>query len=176
MYLLPWGPQGTWLRDGALGQVLGDWQITGLFSAISGSPIDFSASACRSSRYRTTPRRPTSPAHPKCSAASAPNELWFDTSVFSAPAPLAWGNVERNALLTGPGYVNLDASIVKIIRFGSRRAEIRADFFNALNTPHYANPNGSFGNANFGRVTAILASDRAHDPFWWKVLVLTQHW
>ena len=84
------------------------------------------------------------------------NELWFDTSVFSAPAPLVWGNVERNALLTGPGYVNLDASIVKIIRFGSRRAEIRADFFNALNTPHYANPNGSFGNANFGRVTGIL--------------------
>ena len=84
------------------------------------------------------------------------NELWFDTSVFSAPAALTWGNVERNALLTGPGYVNLDASIVKIIRFGSRRAEIRADFFNALNTPHYANPNGSFGNANFGRVTGIL--------------------
>ena len=83
-------------------------------------------------------------------------ERWFDTSVFSAPAPLTWGNVERNALLTGPGYVNLDASIVKIIRFGSRRAEIRADFFNALNTPHYANPNGSFGNANFGRVTGIL--------------------
>ena len=76
---------------------------------------------------------------------------------FSAPAALTWGNVERNALLTGPGYVNLDASIVKIIRFGPRRAEIRADFFNALNIPHYDNPNGSFGNANFGRVTAILA-------------------
>jgi len=59
-------------------------------------------------------------------------------------------------LLTGPGYVNLDASIAKIIRFGSRRAEIRADFSNALNTPHYADPNGSFGNANLGRVTGIL--------------------
>ena len=28
------------------------------------------------------------------------------------------------------------------------RAEIRADFFNALNTAHYANPNGTLGNAN----------------------------
>jgi hypothetical protein len=46
---------------------------------------------------------------------------------------------------------------VKIIRFGQRRAEIRADFFNALNIPHHDNPNGSFGNANFGRVTGILA-------------------
>jgi hypothetical protein len=60
-------------------------------------------------------------------------------------------------LLTGPAYVNLDMSIVKIIRFGERHAEVRADFFNALNTPHYANPNGTFGNANFGRITATLA-------------------
>src|SRR5687768_17969409 len=52
-------------------------------------------------------------------------------------------NVERRGLLNGPAYYNLDASIVKIVRFGTRRAEIRADFFNALNIPHYANPNGT---------------------------------
>ncbi len=69
------------------------------------------------------------------------------------------GAVERNALLTGPGYVNLDASIVKIIRFGPRRAEIRADFFNALNIPHYDNPNGTFGNANFGPCDGNPGSD-----------------
>ena len=83
--------------------------------------------------------------------------LWFDTSVFSAPANNEWGNVERRGLLTGPAYYNLDASIVKVIRVGTKRAEIRADFFNALNIAHYANPNGTLGNANFGRITAILA-------------------
>jgi Carboxypeptidase regulatory-like domain len=154
-YLLPWGPQGTWLREGALGRVLGDWQITGLFSAISGTPIGFSASAS-GLRAPNNSQTPDVTGKPKVLGGIGANDLWFDTSVFSAPAALTWGNVERNALLTGPGYVNLDASIVKIIRFGSRRAEIRADFFNALNTPHYANPNGSFGNANFGRVTGIL--------------------
>jgi hypothetical protein len=45
---------------------------------------------------------------------------------------------------------------VKILRFGTRRAELRADFFNALNRAHYANPNGTLGNANFGRITDIL--------------------
>ena len=40
--------------------------------------------------------------------------LWFDTSVFSAPAANEWGNVERRGLLTGPAYYNLDASIVKV--------------------------------------------------------------
>jgi hypothetical protein len=59
--------------------------------------------------------------------------------------------------LTGPAYVNLDMSIVKIVRFGTRRAEVRADLFNALNIPHYANPNGTLGNQNFGRITDILA-------------------
>lgn len=60
-------------------------------------------------------------------------------------------------LLTGPGYVNLDASIVKIVRVGPRRLEVRADFFNATNTPHYDLPNSTVGNADFGRVTATLA-------------------
>ena len=52
--------------------------------------------------------------------------------------------------------MNLDGSVVKIIRFGSRHAEIRADFFNMPNTPHYSNPNGSFGGGNFGRITGII--------------------
>ena len=95
---------------------------------------------------------------PKVLGGIGSNQLWFDTSVFSAPAAGQWGNVERRGLLTGPAYVNLDASIVKVIRLGrDRRAEVRADFFNATNTPHYANPNGTLGNANFGRITATLA-------------------
>jgi hypothetical protein len=154
-YLLPWGPQGTWLRDGVLGKVLGDWQITGLFAAISGTPINFGASAA-GLRAPNNNQTPNATGKPEVLGGIGANTLWFDTSVFSAPAAGTWGNVHRNALLTGPAYVNLDASIVKIIRFGDRRAEIRADFFNALNTPHYENPNGTLGNANFGRVTSIL--------------------
>jgi hypothetical protein len=93
---------------------------------------------------------------PKVLGGIGQGALWFDTSVFSAPAAGTWGNVRRYDTLTGPAYVNLDASIVKIVRFGTRHAELRADFFNALNRAHYANPNGTLGNANFGRVTDIL--------------------
>jgi hypothetical protein len=35
-------------------------------------------------------------------------------------------NIKRRGLLTGPAYVNLDASLVEGRRFGSRRAEVRA--------------------------------------------------
>jgi hypothetical protein len=155
VYQLPWGPQGAWLNDGVLSRVLGDWQITGLFSAISGRPIDFTASAA-SLRAPGNTQTPNASGKPEVLGGIGSNALWFDTSVFSAPAPGTWGNVQRRGLLTGPAYLNVDASVVKIIRFGSRHAEVRADFFNALNRAHYANPNGQLGNGNFGRITGIL--------------------
>ena len=155
VYMLPVGPQGKWLRDGVASKVLGDWQVTGLFSASSGTPISFTASAS-GLRAPGNTQTPNVTEKPKVLGGIGPNGLWFDTSVFSAPPAGTWGNVRRYDLLTGPAYVNLDASIVKILRFGTRHAELRADVFNALNRAHYANPNGTFGNANFGRVTDIL--------------------
>jgi len=156
VYMMPWGPDGRWLREGVVGKVLGDWQVTGVFSSISGTPIDFTASAA-GLRAPGNSQTPNATGTPKVLGGIGSGQLWFDTSVFSAPAANTWGTVERRGLLTGPAYVNLDASIVKIVRVGTRRAEIRADFFNALNIPHYANPNGTLGNANFGRITSILA-------------------
>jgi hypothetical protein len=144
------------LQEGPLGKVLGDWQVSGVVSAISGTPIDFTASAT-GLRAPGNSNTPNVTGTPDVLGGIGSGQLWFDTSVFSAPAAGAWGNVERRGLLNGPAYYNLDTSIVKIVRFGTRRAEIRADFFNALNIPHYANPNGTLGNANFGRITSILA-------------------
>jgi hypothetical protein len=155
VYQLPWGPQGRWGREGILGRVLGDWQIAGIFAAISGTPIDFTASAA-GLRAPGNTQRPNASGTPEVLGGIGSNALWFDTSVFSAPPAGTWGNVERNGLLTGPAYVNLDGSIVKVIRVGSRHAEFRVDFFNLTNSPHYSNPNGSFGNANFGRITSII--------------------
>jgi len=155
VYMLPLGPEGKWLREGVASKILGDWQVTGLFSASSGIPISFTASAS-GLRAPGNSQTPNATETPKVLGGIGANALWFDTSVFSAPAAGTWGNVKRYDLLNGPAYVNLDASIVKILRFGPRRAEVRADFFNALNQAHYANPNGTLGNANFGRITDIL--------------------
>ena len=155
VYMLPWGPDGRWMQDGVIGKVLGDWQVTGVVSAISGTPIDFTASATNLRAPGNT-QTPDVNGTPQVLGGIGSGNLWFDTSVFSAPAAGTWGNARRRGVLTGPAYYNLDASIVKVVRVGTRRAEIRADFFNALNIPHYANPNGTLGNANFGRITGIL--------------------
>ena len=85
-----------------------------------------------------------------------PGKLWFDTSVFSAPAQNTWGNVQRNSLLDGPGYVNVDATLAKrLVLPRGIRGEFRIDAFNVFNIPHFNNPNGVLGNANFGKITSV---------------------
>jgi hypothetical protein len=81
-------------------------------------------------------------------------ELWFDTSVFEAPAPNTFGTLKRRgAGVDGPGFVNLDASLVKQFTFGSRHAEFRVDAFNVTNSLHANDPNVTFGSATFGQIT-----------------------
>jgi hypothetical protein len=81
----------------------------------------------------------------------------FDTSAFAAPPANAFGSLTRNASITGPGYVNFDASLVKRFRFTERiGGELRVDAFNVTNTPHFNNPNTSFGSQTFGQVTSAF--------------------
>ena len=57
-----------------------------------------------------------------------PGKQYFDISVYSAPAANTFGNMTRNSGPRGPGYVNLDASVVKRIKVNGRvAAELRAD-------------------------------------------------
>ena len=90
VYMLPWGPQGLWFKDGGLGKALGDWQVTGLISAISGTPIDFTAANAGLAATGNT-QTPNVTGTPEVLGGIGSNKLWFDTSVFSAPAAGTWG-------------------------------------------------------------------------------------
>jgi len=55
--------------------------------------------------------------------------------------------------VTGPGYANVDLSVVKSVEMrGSRTLEIRGEAFNILNHTNFDLPNRFFGSANFGRI------------------------
>ena len=66
-----------------------------------------------------------------------------------------FGTTGRNTA-RGPGYFNIDASIIKNTRFGRIDTEFRVEAFNVLNHPAFADPNTTFGNAAFGTITAML--------------------
>src|SRR5262245_50173103 len=152
---LPWGPDRKWLREGAASHILGGWQVSGIFSWQSGSPIGITMSAATLNAPGNT-QRPDVSGTPKVLGGIGPGNLWFDTSVFSSPAPNTFGNAERNGVLDGPRYVNLDATIAKALSFGRVKGEARADIFNITNTPHFNNPNGTFLSATFGQITTTM--------------------
>jgi hypothetical protein len=152
---LPFGPDRKWLRDGTLSHVLGGWQLSGIFSAQSGSPINITMSAATLNAPGNT-QRPNVSGTPTVLGGIGSGNLWFDTSVFSSPAANTFGNARRNGVLDGPGYVNLDATIAKLLSFNRVKGEIRVDIFNITNTPHFANPNGTFLASTFGQITAML--------------------
>ena len=140
--------------NGALHWVLGGWQFSGIFTAYSGTPINFTASAATLGAPGNT-QYPNASGEPEVLGNVGPGQKYFDTSVFSAPAQGTWGTLTRNSSISGPGFWNLDASLVKRLRFGQKvSTELRADAFNLTNTPHFNNPNGSFGSTTFGEINS----------------------
>ena len=79
-----------------------------------------------------------------------------ETVAALAPAAFSFGNTPRTfSFLRSDWTRNVDASLQKNVRVVRElTAQIRIDAFNLTNTPQFAPPNTSFGNANFGVVTA----------------------
>jgi hypothetical protein len=152
-----------WALDG--------WEATGIFVLQSGTPLDITMSSINLHAPGNT-QRPNQNSVPAVFGNIGPGQLYFDTSVYTAPpanltgpngvtyAP--FGNLTRNGSgINGPNFLNLDSAICKRFSFSERwRIELRADLFNALNHPSFSNPNTSFGNTNFGQINATASSPR----------------
>ncbi|HJY06164.1 MAG TPA: hypothetical protein VJ323_07590, partial [Bryobacteraceae bacterium] len=64
----------------------------------------------------------------------------FDTNAFPFPAPYTFGNAGRNVLI-GPGVNVLDGSVRKEFAVTeTQQVEFRAEFFNMINHPNFAQP------------------------------------
>ena len=75
----------------------------------------------------------------------------------------AFGN-SGVGVVTGPGQRNWDVSLMKrtpLRQLGeSGNLEFRAEFFNAFNTPQFANPGTNVSAANFGVISATSVNPR----------------
>jgi hypothetical protein len=79
---------------------------------------------------------------------------WFDPSAFQLPTFGTMGNTGRN-FLTGPGYVNIDAAVLKNLAiWESLHLQFRAEFFNALNHANFETPTYTMSSPNFGQILA----------------------
>jgi hypothetical protein len=153
IYELPWASQRPW----------GGWQISGILYVRSGLPIvsagDSGGITQSQSMLSTgiTINRPNTICDPKLSNPTI--DMWFNTACFQQVPDTTgtFGNTRRNSV-RGPGASNIDMSVIKNTKIGPVSSELRLEFFNLLNHPQFANPNGQFGNAAFGTISAMLSS------------------
>lgn len=159
LYELPFGKGKTRLTHGPGSWALGGWQVNGIFTVQTGSPLDIQYSAAS----LNTPfinNRPNVNGPVKILGNVKAGSTWFDTSAFSAPAAGTFGNVGRN-ILVGPDLVNLDFSLFRKFPIREKATlEFRAESINLTNTPHFNNPGGTFGSSNFGRITSAQNDSR----------------
>jgi hypothetical protein len=96
-------------------------------------------------------------------------DRWIDASAVCAPAVIgadgsAGYGTAGQSILNGPGQVNADVSVGKRMRVGGLRdgAELafRAEFYNAMNHPQFANPGTTFRTASFGVITQTAVAPR----------------
>jgi hypothetical protein len=95
---------------------------------------------------------------------------YFNTSCFTTPPVIgadgigtAFGD-SGTGIVDGPGQANLDIAVSKTVVFewphGGSSLEFRAEFFNALNHPQFANPDTNFTSPTFGVISSTSVNPR----------------
>ena len=173
-YELPFGRGRRFVNnDGLLTSLLSGFQFNGIVTLQSGRPFTVAllseidnSNTGRSTLGFGANDRPNLAGDP--TAARRTPEQWFNTSAFVFPAFGTFGNAGRN-ILDGPGYRNVNASLLKNTRLSERmNLQLRLEAFNLFNTPNFNLPDNFLGSPAFGQI--LSARDPRHLQFGAKLL------
>jgi hypothetical protein len=164
---LPFGRNQRYLNHGGIaGRLAGGWQLTGIYTAQSGTPIDLTTAVnSMQSAYLSFARPNNNGQNPHLSTdPHARLNQWFNTADFSAPAAFTYGSAGR-ALpnVRNHGINNLDAGFFKNNRFGRDgrfNLQLRGELFNLFNHVRFDNPGLVYGTAQFGVISAQVNTPR----------------
>lgn len=164
IYELPFGRGKKFGTDAGkfTDALLGGWQLNGITTFGSGTPLSLSASNTAGIFNIFT--RPNNNGQSAKLSGPVDQRLdrYFDTSVFSQPAAFTFGNL-GSALsdVRTDGQRNFDLSIFK--QFQPKeflRIQVRGEMLNAFNTPRFGSPNLSVTSTSFGVVASQANSPR----------------
>ena len=157
VYELPVGPGKRWIATGPISRILGGWEVTGILTLESGTPMTITANGGSLA----------APGNTQTANQIAPVQIlhgintgnpWFSRSSFAQPVGAVFGNTGRN-ILSGPGFFQLQLSLFKNFKINERfNAQLRAESFNVTNTPQFANPSTSLTSQTFGYITSTAGS------------------
>ena len=141
------------MPQGRIANALNGWRIAGIISMQSGLPINpvignRSLSNNPGAAGSASDRPDLDPSFDRHKVITHNPSRWFDPTMFDLPLAGTLGNAPRN-FLRGPDLKNVDFSINKDTRFPALGeqgiVQFRADFFNILNRPNFANPRTGAG-------------------------------
>jgi hypothetical protein len=173
VYELPFGPGKRFLRGahGALGQVVGGWQVNGITQFRSGLFFSPTFSGYDPSGTNTFGGRPDRIGNGgRLPSGQRTPSKWFDPAAFTCPGqstqicdptitnPIGrFGNATRN-ILDGPGKREWDMSLFKDFPIReSMKLQFRMEATNIFNTPQFELPAADISNpATAGHITNTI--------------------
>jgi hypothetical protein len=129
---------------GFLGGVVNGWQLTAIYSYLSGAPFSVGTIANRvDNATGANAARPNAVAGCDLYTGYQTLSTWFNPNCFTPPPVGTYGNAGRDTII-GPNLWGMDNSISKswgISKISEQfRIQFRAEAFNVLNHPTFLNP------------------------------------
>jgi outer membrane receptor protein involved in Fe transport len=156
---LPFGRSQRWLGDGVGSKLLGGFQLTGLFSVMSGTPFYVVQNTAPNLNAAGSQQVPNQISAVRYLNGIGLGNRYFDTTAYAAETGARFGNAGRNNL-RGPGFKNLDLSLFRTFPLTEfLKLQLRVEALNALNHPNFANPNVNISDpSTFGFITATTGT------------------
>ena len=142
-------------RSRLVREVLGGWEINGIATLWSATPVNVTSGADNSGTAVNQDRpNVVGDWHIKGDRSKNARILqYFNTAAFVQNPAGTFGNAGRN-ILRGDFRENLDLGAIKNFPIAERhRLQFRAEFFNVANHANLGNPNGGVSSPSFGRIT-----------------------
>jgi hypothetical protein len=156
VYQLPFGHGKRWLSRGVSSYILGNWEVSGIYTMQTGTPVVIQPTCntqlpgigCYAVRLHD----------PNLPNGQQSINRWFDTTAFTATPLYSLGNDSRTQPnLRNPGLINLDALLSRSQPIGERvQIQFRAEFYNSTNHTNFNGPQTSVAATNFGQITSAL--------------------
>lgn len=155
VYEIPLGKGRAMLNKGPLAMILGGWNFGTIITLQRGSPMGLTTQTNGlGSAFTPGPQRVNVLRDPALPSDEQTVERFFDTEAVAAPGTLVFGNSSR-ALLTGPGIINFDVSMLKNHSWGERyNVQFRFEAFNFFNRANFNEPGRALGAPNFGVISS----------------------
>jgi hypothetical protein len=138
--------------------ILRNWRISAIMTATTGMPVTPLLGVDNANVGTANNQRPNVTGNPNSGAPHTPQE-WFNTALFSIPAPYTFGDAGRS-IITGPGLFAVNLNVARVFTLHDAvELEARAEAFNMANHANFMLPNAvQPGSPAFGTIS------QAYDP------------